>query len=248
MKTIHIEVISMPEKKESGKENRVSTGVPGLDELLSGGIPKGSLTLLTGTCGTGKTLLALQFIYNGAQEGESSIYVTFEETPESLKANAKIFGWDFEDLERKGKVFFVKYDPYHVEDIIEMLENAIRKTKARRVVIDSISALGMYVRDVPEIRKIIFGLSTVLHRLGCTTLMLSEILAEQKNLSRFGVEEFVADGVIVLYYTRADSQYSRSLAVWKLRGSDHSQKLHPYRITHKGLVVYPNEEAYAGGL
>lgn len=234
----------MPEKKD----DRVKTGVPGMDELLFGGIPKGALTLLTGTCGTGKTLFSLQFIYDGAQEGENSIYVTFEETPESLKANAKIFGWDFDELERKGKVFFVKYDPYHVEDIIEMLENAIRKTKAKRVVVDSISALGMYVRDIPEIRKIIFGLSTVLHRLGCTTLMLSEILAEQKDLSRFGVEEFVADGVIVLYYTRADSQYSRSLTVWKMRGSDHSQKLHPYRITHKGLIVYPNEEAYAGGL
>ncbi len=226
---------------------RVKTGIKGLDELLFGGIPEGSLTLLTGTCGTGKTLMSVQFIYHGAMNGENAVYVSFEETPENIKANAMLCGWDFAELERKGKVVFVKYDPYHAEDIIEMLENAIRKVKAKRVVIDSISALGLYVRDVPEIRKIIFGLGAMLHRLGCTTLMISEVLSEQKNLSRFGVEEFVSDGVIVLYYTRADSQFSRRITVWKMRGSDHSQKLHPYKITHAGIVVYPKEDAYAGG-
>lgn len=227
---------------------KIKTGIDGLDELLYGGIPEGSLTLLTGTCGTGKTLLSTQFIFFGASSGENAVYVSFEETPENIKANAKLFGWDFDELEKKGKVLFVKYDPYHAEDIIEMLENAIRKTKASRVVIDSISALGLYVRDVPEIRRIIFGMSSMLHRLGCTTLMISEVLAEQKDLSRFGVEEFVADGVIVLYYTRANSQFNRSITIWKMRGSDHSQKLHPYKITHHGIIVYPKEEAYAGGL
>ncbi len=216
-----------------------------MDELISGGIPEGSLTLLTGTCGTGKTIMSTQFIYYGAKNGDNAVYVSFEETPENIKANAKLCGWDFGELEEKGKVLIVKYDPYHAEDIIEMLENAIRKMKARRVVIDSISALGLYVRDIPEIRKIIFGLGSMLHRLGCTTLMISEVLSEQKDLSRFGVEEFVADGVIVLYYTRANSQYTRSLTVWKMRGSDHSQKLHPYKITHEGIIVYPKEEAYA---
>ncbi len=225
---------------------KVKSGVRGMDELLYGGLPEGSLTLLTGTCGTGKTLISTQFIFYGASRGENAVYVSFEETPENIKANAKMFGWDFGNLEKGGKVIFVKYDPYHAEDIIEMLENAIRKIKAKRVVIDSISALGLYVRDIPEIRKIIFGLSLMLHRLGCTTLMISEVLVEQKNLSRFGVEEFVADGVIALYYTRANSQFNRSVAVWKMRGSDHSQRLHPYKITHNGIIVYPKEEAYAG--
>jgi len=229
-------------------DKRVKTGIEGLDDLIAGGLPEGSLTLLTGTCGTGKTLMSSQFIYYGALNGENAVYVSFEETPESLKTNAKLFGWNFDELEKKGKVIFVKYDSYHAEDIIEMLENAIRKIKAKRVVIDSISALGLYVRDVPEIRKIIFGLSSMLHRLGCTTLMISEVLSEQKDLSRFGVEEFVADGVIALYYLRTNSLFSRSITVWKMRGSDHSQKMHPYKITHKGVVVYPKEEAYAGEL
>ncbi len=230
------------------KSERVKTGINGLDELMFGGIPEGSLTLLTGTCGTGKTIMSTQFIYFGAMNGDNAVYVSFEETPENIKANARLCGWNFDELEKKGKVLFVKYDPYHAEDIIEMLENSIRKMKAKRVVIDSISALGLYVRDVPEIRKIIFGLGSMLHRLGCTTLMISEVLSEQKDLSRFGVEEFVADGVIVLYYMRAKSQYTRSITVWKMRGSDHSQKLHPYKITHEGIVVYSKEEAYADGI
>lgn len=230
------------------KSERVKTGINGLDELMFGGIPEGSLTLLTGTCGTGKTIMSTQFIYFGAMNGDNAVYVSFEETPENIKANARLCGWNFDELEKKGNVLFVKYDPYHAEDIIEMLENSIRKMKAKRVVIDSISALGLYVRDVPEIRKIIFGLGSMLHRLGCTTLMISEVLSEQKDLSRFGVEEFVADGVIVLYYMRAKSQYTRSITVWKMRGSDHSQKLHPYKITHEGIVVYSKEEAYADGI
>lgn len=221
---------------------RVKTGIPGLDALLFGGIPTGSLTLLTGTCGTGKTLMSAQFLYYGARKGENGIFVSFEESPENIKANAKLFGWDFEKLEKKGKVLFVKYDPYHAEDIAEMLENAIRKTKAKRIVIDSISALGLYVRDTAEIRRMIFNMSSMLHRLGCTTLMISEILAEQKDLSRFGVEEFVADGVVALFYVRDPSRYTRSLTVWKMRGSNHSQRLHPYKITHRGVVVYPKKK------
>ncbi len=224
---------------------RIKTGIPGLDEIIGGGLPKGSLTLLTGTAGTGKTVFGTQFAFNGAASyGENAVYLSFEEPIEHIKESCKIFGWNFEELEKKNKVIFVKYDPFHIEDIIDILETNIRKNKAERVVIDSISALGLYVRDIPEIRRMIFNLSLTLYKLNCTSLIISEIPSNQKDLSRFGVEEFVVDGVIVMYYLRADSQYSRSLTVWKMRGTDHSQKLHPYAITKKGIVVYPKEEAF----
>lgn len=227
------------------KNDKIKTGISGLDELTGGGLPRGSLTLLTGTCGTGKTTLALQFIHTGALEGEAGVYVTFEESPENLKNNTKIFGWDIESLEKKNKITFIKYDPFHAEDILELLAAAIRKTKAKRVVIDSISALALYIRDIPEIRRVIFNLSLMLHKLGCTSIIISEILSQQDTLSRFNVEEFVADGVIVLYYFKTDSTYSRSITIWKMRGTEHSHKLHPYMISKKGIVVYPKEEAFA---
>ncbi len=225
-------------------DKRIQTGVRGVDELIGGGLFEDTLTLVTGTTGTGKTIFSTQFIYEGAKKGEPGVYVSFEEPPENIKAHALKFGWDFSKLEKEGKVVFVRYDPYHIEDVYELIESNIKKVGAKRVVIDSISALGLYVRDVPELRRMIFNISLLLRKLKCTSILISEILPLQKSLSRFGVEEFVTDGVIVLYYLRSDSQYSRSLTVWKMRGTEHSQKLHPYKIDKGGVVVYPKEEAF----
>jgi KaiC/GvpD/RAD55 family RecA-like ATPase len=223
---------------------RIKTGVKGLDSIIDGGLVPNSLTLLTGTAGTGKTTISAQFIYEGAKNfGENGVYVTFEEPVESIKASCKNYGWDFDPLEKEDKVIFVKYDPFHIEDIYELIETNIKKINAKRVVIDSISALGLYVKETPEIRRMIFNISFLLRRLECTSILISEILPNQNSLSRFGVEEFVTDGVFVLYYTQTGSQFSRALTVWKMRGSKHSSKLHPYKITDKGIIVYSKEEA-----
>ncbi|MBR9682181.1 MAG: AAA family ATPase [Candidatus Aenigmarchaeota archaeon] len=225
---------------------RVPTGIEGVDELVNGGLLPGSLTLVTGTTGTGKTIFSSQFLYNGATKyNEKGVYVSFEEPTDNIKEHAKKFGWDFADLEKKGMIKFVRYDPYHIEDVYELIESQIKQLGATRVVIDSISALGLYVRDSPELRRMIFNIALLLRKLKVTTILTSEILPDQKALSRFGVEEFVADGIIVLYYLRTDSQYSRSTTVWKMRGTEHSHKLHPYLIqSGKGIVVYPKEEAF----
>ena len=225
-------------------EERVKTGVKGFDDILDGGFVPDSLMLLTGTAGTGKTTISSQFLYEGAKKyGENGVYVTFEEPVESIKKSCLNYGWDFDPLEEEGKIIFVKYDPFHIEDIYELIETNIKKINAKRVVIDSISALGLYVKETPEIRRMIFNISFLLRRLNCTSILISEILPNQPSLSRFGVEEFVVDGVIVLYYKQTGSQFSRSITVWKMRGSKHSSKLHPYRITEKGVVVYSKEEA-----
>jgi KaiC/GvpD/RAD55 family RecA-like ATPase len=226
---------------------RVKSGIPGLDDLIEGGFPKNSVILLTGTCGTGKTIMGIQFLWYGAQNGENGVFISFEEPIEQIKANAKAFGWDLDKMEKEGKIIFVRYDPFHVEDIIDLIEINVRKNNAKRVVIDSISALNMYIRDLPEIRRTIFNLVTILYKLGCTTLMISEMLSNQQELSRFGVEEFLADGVVVLYYRKVDAQFARALTVWKMRGTNHSQKLHPYAITENGIVVYSREESALRG-
>jgi KaiC/GvpD/RAD55 family RecA-like ATPase len=228
------------------KKERIQTGIPGIDELTGGGFIPRTLTLLTGTTGTGKTLMSSQFIYSGIKDFEQpGVYVSFEEPIENIKENCLDFGWDFGPLEKKDKIAFVRYDPFHVEDIYELIETNIKKINAQRVVIDSISALGLYVRDIPDIRRMVFNISLLLRKLNCTSILISETLPSQGSLSRFGVEEFVTDSVIVLYYTRTGSQFSRSLTVWKMRGSQHSNKLHPYIITEKGVTVYSKEEAFA---
>lgn len=231
--------MSMPNK------DRIKTGISGFDDLISGGLIPRSLNLLTGTAGTGKTIMSSQFIFNGLKDfNQPAVYVSFEEPIESIRDNCEQFGWDFSNYEKKEKLVFVRYDPFHVEDIYELIETNVKKINAERVVIDSVSALGLYVRDTPEIRRMIFNIAFLLRKLNCTTILISEILPMQEALSRFGVEEFVTDSVTVLYYNRVGSQFSRSLTIWKMRDSEHSNKIHPYRITSKGITVFPKEEAY----
>lgn len=224
---------------------RIKTGIPGLDEIMHGGIPQGQTVLIAGTAGTGKTILSSQYIFMGATTyKEPSVYLSFEESPESIKKNALNFGMDFGPLEKSGIFSFVKYDPYHADDISTHLEGKIRDIGAKRVVIDSVSALNFYLREDTNFRRMLFSLSSVLQKLNCTTFLISEILPESPGLSRSGVAEFVADSAIVLYYKRVDSAFSRAIQVWKMRGSSHSERLHPYKITDKGIVVFPKEEAF----
>lgn len=224
---------------------RVKTGIRGLDEIMKGGVPKGQLVLLSGTCGTGKTTLCSQYIYNGLTKfNENGIYLSFEEIPESIKSNVKQFGFDFDKFEKSGRFSFIKYDPYHVEEVFDILENAVRDKKAERVVIDSVSALGIHVRDKAELRRMIFNLSATLRKLGCTVMLVSEIVPGSEGISRYGVEEFVTDSVIVLYYERNEFTFNRAIQIWKMSGSDHSKKLHPYKITEKGIVVHHESEAF----
>jgi len=224
---------------------RVKTGIPGLDEILNKGIPKNQLVLLTGTAGTGKTIFCSQYIYHGIKKyKDNGVYLTFEEPPEYIKENVRPFGWDFSELEKTGNFTFIKYDPYRAEDIIDILESTIRQFRASRVVIDSVSALGLHIKDEEELRRMIFSLSMILRKLNCTAIMVSEIVHGRPGLSRYGVEEFVSDSVIALYYERFQSSFSRSIQVWKLRGSSHSEKLHPYEIGPKGIVINPAEEAF----
>jgi len=220
---------------------RVKTGIPGLDEIINGGIPEGQTVLVSGSAGAGKTILASNYIYNGAKKfSDPCIYLSFEEAPESIRRNALAFGWDFAPLEKDEKISFVKYDPYHVvDDVVNNLGGEIREIGAKRVVVDSISALSCYIKEEAELRRLVFNLSQVLEKLECTALLLSEIIPGSRKLSRYGVAEFVSDGVIVLYHNRRDSSFTREMQVWKMRGTRHSEKYHPFSITNSGISVDP---------
>jgi len=228
---------------------RIKTGIAGLDEIMHGGIPDNQILLLSGTSGTGKTTLCMQYCHEGATKyKENAVFLSLEEPTEMIKRNARSFGWDFDKLEKQGKIAFIKYDPYRVEDIFDILDSKIREMKAKRVVVDSLSALGIHVRDSAELRSMIFELSSILRKLDCTAILVSEIVPGARGISRFGVEEFVVDGVLVLYYERLQATFVRAIQVWKLQGSTHSEKLHPYLITPSGIEISSNEEAIAKGI
>lgn len=223
---------------------RVKTGVPGLDDILGGGFIDEDIVLLTGTTGTGKTVMASQFLYRGlTTHDESAVFISFEERSQDIKRNMANFGWDFSEYVDEGKMSFVKYDPFHVEDLYSMIENRVRDIDADRVVLDSITGLGLNIEDPSYLRAAIFNLGSILKKLGCTTILTSEAPSDNHMvLSQYGVEEYVADDVIVLYYVPVDTEFRRAITVWKMRGSDHSNKIHPFEISSDGAKVYPHEE------
>jgi len=218
--------------------DRIKTNIPGLDALIQGGIPENDLIILSGTCGTGKTVFSLEYLYFSK---EPSIYVTFEDQPSELRSQALGFGWDLKKLEDRGILKILKYDPFKIEDVFGMIENNIREIKAKYVVIDSVSAFAIYMRDETEVRRTLLQVYDILKKNKCTSILISEIQPGTHKISRFGVEEFVCDGVIVLRKILQDNEYKRAINVWKMKGTNHSRKFHMYEINNKGFFVYPNK-------
>jgi circadian clock protein KaiC len=234
---------------------RVDSGVEGLNELLDGGFPLDSLVLVTGTAGTGKTLLALQYLYKGAKVlGEPGIYVTLEEPPASLKRDVRRFGWDLDELERAGRLRFIdlalreaaRPRRLDVNDVFETVEAALREAPAKRLVVDPVTVIGFHSSSPLDVRQSLLRFGGLVRRFGCTTLMTTEILEESSGLGRFGVEEFVSDGVIVLYYSKVGGLRLRGLEVRKMRGSSHREGVFPLKIGPSGIVVNPSGKFMLG--
>src|SRR3989344_1342323 len=145
------------------KSDRVPTGIPGFDKLIGGGFVRGSTNLLAGGTGSGKSIFSMEFLYNGASRfNEPGLYICFEENINSLKEDAKLFGWDFDKLEKNKKITFLYLTPYTTTDLQSLLAEEIPKSKAKRVIIDSISVFAMALNDLYRIRKQIYFLANSL--------------------------------------------------------------------------------------
>ncbi|MDY6776596.1 MAG: ATPase domain-containing protein [Candidatus Nanohaloarchaea archaeon] len=232
------------------ERERVKTGVEGLDELLQGGIPRHNTVLLAGPSGSGKTTISIEFLYRGITEhDENGLYISFEENKEELLENLP-FDWDIEGLTEDGSLNIVKYDPYQYEDVIDLIRSNIKQNDAKRVVVDSITALSLYVEDVKDVRKLILDMNEELKKENATTIYTGEIrTGHPEEISRFGVEEFIADGVIrlLLGEKSGGSELTNQILVRKMRGTDHDKKFHPFDIEEDGVKVYSEETAISSG-
>lgn len=221
---------------------RIKTGIPGLDGLLNGGFLQGSVNLVTGSTGCGKTIFALQYLWEGLKKGETGVYITLEESPEDIKLDASEFGWDFEAFEKKGLCKIIYHDPAQVNNLSSVIMDEISTMKAKRLVIDSVSVMGLVIADASQIRRRIMGIVSAIKRSGLESAVVTcELVEGSKQLSRFGVEEFAVDCVVVLHYLGIGERFNRTLAVRKMRRSDHGKDIYPFEISAKGIVVQKSD-------
>ena len=233
------------------KLSKVTSGIPGFDEISHGGVPKGRTTLASGTSGSGKTVFSAQFLYKGITEcDENGVFVTFEETPQDIIKNTNSFGWDIDKLIKENKWAFVDASPdeadnlevgsYDLGAFLARIEYAIKKVKAKRVAIDSVSALFTHFQDPGIIRRELYRLTYRLKQLNVTCIMTAERPTEEGQISRYGVEEFVSDNVILLHNRlTGQGERERTIEILKFRGSSHDSEEAPLLVGNLGVSLYP---------
>lgn len=222
------------------KVERVNTGIDGLDELIEGGLPQNSVTLVSGGAGCGKTIFCNQFLWKGLQNGESVRYISLEEPVDDVLDDAAVFGWDFKQYEDSDqyKISYVK-PTSGSRGFIDKINDLASEGNIERLVIDSISVmLGSYGGTQAKKRDNLYDLLRSIKNAGPTTVMTSEIPENNEDaLSRYGVSEFVCDGVIVLYYTGVGEGSFRNIEVRKMRRTEHVPGTHPFKITENGIEI-----------
>ncbi len=242
----------------------IRTGIDGIDSMLEGqGIPRGYVVLILGSPGCGKTTLGIQFLYNGVVKfGENGILVLLEEDPEIVKSNMLRFGWDLEELENEKKIAIIDASPirfitknvklgeeiigskeFQLISLIERIKKESERINAKRLVIDSLSTFILqYPREV-ERREAILNLIRGIAPLNCTTLLVSE-LRYSSTERKYQIEEYVAQGVIVLQRLLRVGGIVHILTIEKMRGVNHDIQPRPFKITQNGIVVFPSEVVF----
>lgn len=228
--------------------NKIKTGIKGFDNLVEGGIPKNSIVLINGTPGTGKTIFGMQYIYNGAMDGEKTLYLSFEEPVNNLENQASQFGWDFKKLQKKGvlQLKYISSKDITTATLTDLIKN-IKREKITRLVIDSISTLSLSIPAIHtkiteitdfSIKRFIHNFIEDLRTLTDTTTLIIAQSKDEKMQTTDEISEFVADGIIHIIYETLGGDYSRTLIIRKMRQCKNDEDLHPLEITNKGLVVH----------
>ncbi len=224
--------------------SRVRTGIEGLDELIEDGFPGDSVILVAGSPGAGKTTLAAQFLLQGVQDSEKGLYVSFAETKDALLRNLLRFGWDFAELERKGRVVVLDLSTTKESGIqgnLNLILDRLTEMGARRLVIDSFNAFSLALREPTDVRFLVHLLYRFLQRMGCTTVIISDMRWGCQQIGS-GVEEFIVDGIILLQtHFDKEGRLKRTCSILKMRSTDHSRMTHEYEITDLGIHILPRK-------
>ncbi len=235
----------IPERSRGGetqKRKRLSTGVPGLDEMIGGGVIAGDAVMLTGPAGSGKSTIATQFVAEGLKNGETGVIAVFEEYPEDYLARADVRSPEIGKMIRAGKLELIYLRPLDlsVDEALAAILEAVERLDATRVVIDSLSgfevALAPTFRE--DFRESLYRLVGTLTATGVTVFMTAEVVEGFSDV-RFTTERvsFITDEIIIQRYVEIEGELRRVMAVIKMRGSDHSHEIRTYEVTANGVVV-----------
>ncbi|MBS3061537.1 MAG: hypothetical protein J4215_03060 [Candidatus Diapherotrites archaeon] len=242
-----------PEKTKIEKKFEIlPVNVDRFDLLLQdGGIERGLTILISGGAGTGKTTFCVQSLYYNALAGQRGVYISFEEDPENIKHHMKKnYGWDLYELEKKGLLAFIKFDPVkiarQVEEVLVQesgmlrikIQNLVLPIQPDRIVIDSISALAIEFESDKNFRKYLKELFHMLEKYNSLNFIIGETEQNPQTYSRSGVEEFLGDGVIVFYNLKIAGVRKNALEILKLRSGKHVKEMIPYALDEKGIEIY----------
>lgn len=244
-------------EKNNYSTERVKTGIINLDNKVSGGFVKGTMNLITGKTGTGKTAFCSNFIREGAKQGEPGVYVTTEEREEDILEDINsMFGWDFDSLSEQDKVRVLSIKPVfpsqnmdnlsrvvrsYISDLLDQVNQAIEEIDAERVVIDSVSLVQMFIQDEYMSRVALSSLMNNLREAEVTAVLVGSIPETSEGLSKEGIIEYLVDTVILLEFVPVAEDYNRTLKIRKMRRTDHDTDIFPFEVTADGLKVH---EAY----
>ncbi len=245
--------------------DRTPTGIPGLDEILSGGFPRGRVILLVGGPGTGKTILTSQFLFNGIKMyGENGAFVSLDETKSHFGREMAQFGWKFEELEKAKKFAFINASPlrhmpgevkvgrqsvgrkdFSMMSLIEGIKTHSELINAKRVVVDPVTSLIFQYPETVERRTAVLDLVDALVRTGATCVLTTELRASGPVFERpVQLEEYLAHGVIILSNAKVGKTYNRVLQVEKMRETPIDMQPRPYKISSSGVEVFPKETIF----
>ncbi len=242
------------------KIKRISSGIIGFDDKIEGGYVEGTVNFITGKAGTGKTAFCASFLYAGAKNNEKGLYITTEEREEDIRNDIRaMFDWDIDELEKKGLIKIISIRPdlpmkttseegmakvvkLYMYNLLSRIENEVKKMKAKRLVVDSVSLVEIFIKD-EYLRKIaLMKLIDKLKELNVTSILTGTIPEDSGALSISGFIEFLTDSIIKLDFVPIAEEFRRTVTIRKMRRTNHSVLIHPFEITKRGIKILEIKE------